>query len=201
MAFAQMPSDQKVLLFSLYLALLYIDAKDPNIRSLIVIFAVINAIFYELDWLFYILGKYHWKTGPIAGDAILDIIIMINFTTLLASIYYRSEIMEWAVRVFKLKAFDYLPTRADIIQIYVIRIIAVYHIYYFISAALVMNDLNVLNEQIATTAEIKQLEAQLATMGRTYVRVAGDLELFRHFTLLLLLHTWLKQNITTQKEF
>ena len=147
-------------------------------------------IFDQADWIFYVLGRYYWETGIIAGDAILNGLILINFLVLIHCIYFRCEIMNWATKTFGLKEFVYLPIKADIIQINIIRIISLYTIFYISTTIIDILEMNSLTNNSSIYNEVLEV---YKSKGLVFVEMNRKLEVFRHATMILLLHGYLKQ--------
>lgn len=180
--------DTQKLLFYAYLSFIYYDSKDQNIQSLVVILAIVEFIFFELDYFIFIVSKYYFDTGLVAGNIILDILILINMLCLIASIFYRCELMEWFSRVFNLKLLEYLPTKADIVQIYVIRMILFVHIVCVLIHASMVYKLN-----HADYVTYDRLYTEIKSYGNLYVLLAEKLDLLRYFAIVLVLSPWSKQ--------
>lgn len=181
--------DTKMLVFYAYLSFIYYDCRDNNIRSLVVILAVLEFVFYELDYIFYIAGKYYIGTGAIVGDISLNILILLNMVCLVWAIFFRCEIMDVFSKFFRLKEFIYFPTRADIMQIYVIRFIALIHIGFMLKNAYLVNELN-----NSVSYSVVQITEALRKDGILYVEVIEKLEFLRHFAIVLVLSPWSKKN-------
>jgi hypothetical protein len=192
-AFADITNLQMSVIFYLYLGSLYIEAKDNNIRSLIFLLVFIQVIFDQADWVFYTIGRYYWETGIVAGDAILNGLILINFLVLIHCIYYRCEIMNWATKRFGLRHFEYRPIKADVIQINVIRIISLYTILYIITTILEIYAMNRIPLNNAYSTTYNELLEIYKTNGLVFVEMNRKLEVLRHATMILLLHTYLKK--------
>lgn len=182
--------DTKMLMFCGYLSFIYYDCRDNNIRSLIVIVAVLELVFYEMDYVLYIVGKYYIGTGSVVGDISLNMLILINMLCLIGAIFFRCEIMELFSKSFKLKEFEYYPTRADIVQIYVIRLIALIHIVFMLKNAYLVNELNNASGQVMVLIE-KALEED----GHLYVDVIEKLEFLRYFAIVIVLSPWSKKHV------
>lgn len=187
--------DSKMLLFYAYLALIYFECRDNNIRSLIIILVALDFVFFEIDYLVYVYCKYYLDTGVIAGDMILNIFIIINLMSLIISIFYRCEIMNLFNKFFKRQPFDYLPTRADVLQIYIIRIIMVVHITFFLTSAELVYSLN-----NATPSLAVKINDELQEQGNLYVSVAQQMEFLRHFAIVLVLSPWSKKELKSAND-
>lgn len=186
------------LVFFIFLGMIYYDAKDVNIRSLVVVVAMVEFIFYELDYLFYVISKYYWVTGPIAGDIILDIIILLSIVFTMASIYYRCEIIDLISPVWNLERFEYMPTRADLAVLNAMRVIGLYHIVMLIFKIMLILDYN---EAIETgrAAEVGSIYEELITFGKVYVDWGFRVELIKYIALLTTLHAWLKKSLKSSR--
>ena len=192
-AFADLSLLQINILLYLYLGSLYIEAKDSNIRSLIFLLLIVQVIFDQLDWITFVICKYYIDVGPLAGNAILNGVIMINFLVLIHCIYFRCEIMNWATKFFGMKEFLYLPIKADIIQMNVIRLISLYTIYYILFSAFDIIEINNIPINKDYDATYNDLMASYRANGSVFVEINRKLEVLRHGTLVLLLHSYLKQ--------
>ena len=183
----------KLVLF-VFLGMLYFDARDTNIRSLVVIIAMVEFIFYELDYLFYTLGKYYWLTGPVMGDVILDILILLGIVFSMASVYYRCEIIDLVTPLFGLEKFEYMPTRADLTVLYALRAIGLYHIVMLCIKVSIIYDYNLaIKLGLVSASEIAF--ARLREFGVFYVKWGFKVELIKYVALVLSLHVWLKKSI------
>lgn len=186
--------DPKRLLFYAYLALIYYDCRDKNVRSLVVILAVLEFVFFELDYILYIIGKYYINTGHVVGDITLDILILICFVSLILSIHYRSEIMNLYTRLYQKEPFDYLPTRADLLQIYVIRITLFVLAFFMLKNAFLVNELN-----HAEPGQVDVILKKLKQHADYYIDVLEKMEFLRHLSIVLLLSPWSQQSLPGKK--
>jgi hypothetical protein len=179
--------NERMLILYAYLALMYYDCKDQNIRSLIVILACFEVGFYELDYLLFLVSKDVWMTGPVAGDMLLDILILINFLVLILSIFYRCEIMELYNKLLHREPFQYLPTRADFVQISVIKAIMLVHAGFMLFTAYHVNEMN---NSSGFAAEL--ILRDLFNYSEIYIDIGDKLESIRHFSIVIVLSPWSK---------
>jgi hypothetical protein len=186
--------NSRMLILYGYLALMYYDCKNENMRSLIVILAFLEVVFYELDYILYLVSKDIWLTGPVAGDILLDVLILIHFRVLYYSICYRSEIMELFNEFFDREPFQYLPTKADFLQMTIIKYIMIVHMGFMVFNAYNVNLLNL----STTLSEYDRIFDELLTNALIYLEVADQLESLRHFAIVIVLSPWSKitKNIT-----
>ncbi|MCW8092481.1 hypothetical protein [Alteromonas sp. ASW11-130] len=184
--------------FFIFLGLIYFDARDPNIRSLVVVIAMVEFLFYEIDYLLYVLGKYYWDTGSIVGDIILDIVIVMSIMCTMMCVYYRSEIMDTVRSWAGLEHFDYLPTRADIAVINTMRLIGLYHVVMLLINASVVYEYNIAVES-AQAIHISYLKERIIDLNRIYVEWGFNIALLKYFALVFSLHAWMKKDVNTKR--
>ena len=147
-----------------YLALVYFDCKDHNIRSLVTLIAIVEFVFFELDYFVYIVSKYYIKTGPIAGDMILNCIILLNMLTLSLVVLYRQELINMYSKFFGKQSFSYFPTRADSIILISTKVCTALYISFFLANAWTTFKFNIEVDQ-----HLKEvLDQQLIDDGKAY---------------------------------
>ncbi|WP_166426173.1 hypothetical protein [Paraglaciecola sp. 20A4] len=181
-----------------FIMMLYIDAKHPDIRSLIVIFAVINTFFVELDIFVFILTSYYWDTGLVIGDLILNGIILLNLLAMAIAIYYRPEIMNYVQKKFDMGDHMYLYTVADFVQLKFIQLIivfaAAYTIYMFYLALLVWG----VPDGKEHAIEYETARSFYKAKSYIFVDALVKVEAARNFLLVLVLFKWLRKSMDSK---
>jgi hypothetical protein len=180
----------KNLVFYVYLAVIYIESKDKNIKGLIFVLTLVEYLFYEINLLISFVTQYHIITGPIVGNIILDIMILIKMVTLIFAIFYRCVIFEFFTRLFKLKSFSYLPTRADILLIKAIKGITLIYITFFLANALGIYELST-STDIATKNIIY---SQLVENGSIFLQLKESICYIKYLIIVWVLNPWPTQN-------
>jgi DNA integrity scanning protein DisA with diadenylate cyclase activity len=155
---------------------------------LLLITLFIHTFFYELDYFIYVLTKYYIPTGPIVGDLILNIFVLINLVVCLFAIFYRSEVMSFLRRVLKLKPVVYIPTRADYLMIFVLRLSLLAYGVFFLYNAFVAFQYN-----LAFAEEKIRLDNKLMDIGHLYLTISERIDLFLYMPIILVLTDWSKE--------
>lgn len=86
--------------------------------GLIMIFAF---LLYEVDRFMIILTADILQTGKVWGDLILNLGFVVNYSLLILAIYYRDEVMSPILKLIGAPPIIYIPTRADVMQLYLAR--------------------------------------------------------------------------------
>jgi hypothetical protein len=181
----------------LYLGLIYYDCKEHNIRSLVVIIVFVEFIFYELDYFVYVVSKYYLKTGPIAGDMILNCIILLNMVVLSLSVLYRQEIMTKIHHAFDLKGPSYMPNKADSLILISTRLCTYFYITFFLANALTVYQLiNTADPSIMTA-----LRLQLIDDGHSFIKIESTLNSLRYLIIIMLVFPWSRQEQDKSNRF
>lgn len=175
--------------YYLYLGLIYFDCKDHNIRSLVIIIAVVECIFYEIDYFTFIVSKYYLNTGPIAGDLILNCIILINMISLSLCVLYRQEIMFFFSKFLGVEAPTYMPNRGDYLIITSTRFCTFIYIIIFI-----LNGYTVYQYNTAIDPQvILGLEQKLIEEGHTFIKLESGINVLRYLIVLSIVLPWSQQ--------
>lgn len=174
----------------LYLALIYFDCKDHNIRSLILVVAFVEFIFFELDYAAYVISKYYIQTGPIAGDIILNCIILINMSVLMLSVNFRQELSDFFCQTFNINKIQYRPTKADYL------IISSARICFYIYALIFLLNGWVINTYLeATDPLIKSaIKQKLVDDGNLIIDIEATINSLRYLIILLVMLPWSKES-------
>ncbi|MBE0362163.1 hypothetical protein PULV_a3970 [Pseudoalteromonas ulvae UL12] len=196
--FLNLETETERLVFFIFLGLIYFDAQDENIRSLVLIITFVEFVFYELDYIFYVIGKYYWNTGTIAGNIILDIIILLSIMSSMLSVYYRNELTNAIHRLFGWPKLDYLPTRADLAVINTLRIIGIYHVIMLSINAYIVNQYKIAVESTDSIV-IFELKEQLLNFNLLYVDWGFKFTILKYAVLLLSLHSWLHKTLNSKR--
>ncbi|MGK2231170.1 MAG: hypothetical protein ACI92O_000328 [Colwellia sp.] len=185
----------QVQLFYFYLGLVYFDCKDNNNKSLVLIIAIVEFIFYELDYFVYIISKYYLKTGPIAGDIILNCIILINMITLALAVLYRQEIMRFINKLFGLKPILYIPNKADSLILMSTRVCTYIYITFFLTNAFSVYQL--MNETDLYILNITRED--LTIQGHMFIKIESTLNSLRYLLIVILIFPWSKEEKSKHK--
>jgi hypothetical protein len=122
-------------LYCIVVGLIYIEAKDPNIRNLLLVVILVDLMFNELDYYVYYVSKYYLETGKVIGDIILTALTMFNTYVLIMSVYFRAEITSWYSNILNITTFVYRPTQADRWQLVMLKVLLAYHFVFTIILA------------------------------------------------------------------
>jgi hypothetical protein len=95
--------------------------------------------------------------------------------------------MEVYNNYFNREKFNYLPTKADFIQITVIKMIMYVHMIFMLSNAYNVGELNA-----AIGAEYTRIDNILYDNATLYIDVQDKLELLRYFAIVIVLSPWSK---------
>jgi hypothetical protein len=106
---------------------LFTLSSNANIKALVAILAVHVFILYEGLYLAYYLTKDVLETGKLIGDLTHNIVMALSYLALLFSIFYREEVTRFFYRG---KPFIYMPTKADMVQIFITKILFAFAFFY-----------------------------------------------------------------------
>lgn len=120
--------DEESFFYAIVVGIIYISAKEPNIRSLLIIIILVDTAFFELDYYVYYVSKYIIETGKVVGDLLLNTLIIINNIALTFCIYYRKEIMDCSSNILGTQKHIYYPTKADSFQLRILRLMLAYNV-------------------------------------------------------------------------
>lgn len=112
--------------YYILLGIILVDCKDNNVRSLLGIIILMSYILYEVNYLIYFLTAFVFQTGKVWGDLLNNAWLILCYFMLINAIFFRQEITSSAMRLLKIGSIEYLPTRSDVIQIYIARIMMIY---------------------------------------------------------------------------
>lgn len=178
--------------YLLFVIMLYIDAKDANMRVLLVLLTITSALFYELDYFLYFILETVWIPNLVIGDLILNAGIIFCFISYLLVLFYREEIYELFRPLFNLKPMLYVPTKADRVQIRLIQLGLLYHVGFSLFLIYIgWGYSDVL--AFGTEAEKVARKDQFIHWSQLYVDIGINFELLRQFSLVIVVHDWAKQ--------
>lgn len=106
---------------------LFVLNKNPNIRVLVAILAVHIFVLYEGLYFAYYLTKDVLETGKLIGDITSNLFRLLSYFGLLIAIYYREELTRL---VYRDASYSYMPTKADIVQIIITKILLAFTVVY-----------------------------------------------------------------------
>lgn len=112
------------------LCMMFFDCKNSNVRSLMLIVIIGGCVFYQVDSLSYYLTAIVFPLGKVVGDIVMNFTIICSYIAIMLLIFHRESVSRFICRKFNFDDINYVPTRADLMQIYMIKIMLIYSLIY-----------------------------------------------------------------------
>lgn len=180
-------------LYLLFIIMLYIDAKDPNMRVLLVLLTLTSALFYEVDYLLYYILATAWEPNEVLRDLVLNASIILCFISYILVIFYREEIYDYFADRLALKPIIFVPTEADAIQLTISKLGLTYHIVMTAYLTHIGIDYMLLSEHMSTS-QLHSAKENFKQVSQWYVDWGIKIELIRQFSIVVVAHAWTKKN-------